>query len=82
VPDLARTSRSTRLKDMRPKVSPDINPANTTSNTIITILMKNSVPQHVYSTAIENQQLHVQKLFRIQFPLKGIQIMVKRLLIY
>lgn len=54
VPDLARTSRSTRLRDMRPKVSPDINPAKTTRRTIIIILMKNSVSQHLYSTAIEN----------------------------
>ncbi|MFS7979428.1 hypothetical protein Hanom_Chr10g00927191 [Helianthus anomalus] len=35
VPDLARTSRSTRLKDISPRVRPDINPANKTSNTTI-----------------------------------------------
>lgn len=52
VPDLARTSRSTRLRDMRPKVRPDINPANSTSSTITNMCKKNSDPQHEYSTAI------------------------------
>lgn len=37
VPDLARTSRSTRLIDMSPKVRPDMSPANRTRNTITTI---------------------------------------------
>lgn len=53
VPDLARTSRSTRLMDMSPSVSPDINPANRTSRTIITMRTKNSVSQHRYSAAIQ-----------------------------
>lgn len=37
VPDLARTSRSTRLIDMSPIVSPDINPANNTRPATIMI---------------------------------------------
>lgn len=52
VPDLARTSRSTRLMDISPRVSPDINPANKTRNTMIPICMKKLESQHLYSTAI------------------------------
>lgn len=54
VPELARTSRSTRLIDMRPNVKPDINPANKTSSVTTTTRMKNPVSQHsyLYSAAI------------------------------
>lgn len=62
VPDLARTSRSTRLRDMRPKVRPDINPANSTSSTITNMCKKNSDPQHEYSTAILSLSLSLKLL--------------------
>lgn len=52
VPDLARTSRSTRLMDMSPRVKPDINPANNTKPVTITIQIKKLGSQHLYSTAI------------------------------
>lgn len=54
VPELARTSRSTRLIDMRPNVKPDINPANKTSSVTTTTRVKNPVSQHsyLYSAAI------------------------------
>ena len=48
VPELARTSRSTRFIDMRPNVKPDINPANKTSSVTTTTRMKNPVSQHSY----------------------------------
>lgn len=54
VPELARTSRSTTLIDMRPNVKPDINPANKTSSVTTTTRVKNPVSQHsyLYSAAI------------------------------
>lgn len=45
-PDLMRTSRSTRPRDMRPKVRPAINPAKITNPTIATTYSENFVPQH------------------------------------
>lgn len=37
---------------MSPSVSPDINPANKTTRTIINMWIKNSISQHRYSTTI------------------------------
>lgn len=51
-PDLMSTSRSTRPKDMRPRVRPAINPAKHTNPIIISTYNKNFVPQHGKSDAI------------------------------
>lgn len=53
VPDLASTSRSTKLIDISPRVSPDIKPANNTRSTITKMCTKKFVSQHLYSTAIQ-----------------------------
>lgn len=73
VPDFARTSRSTRLIDISPNVSPDIIPANKTKSTIITICKKNCASQHSYSTAIYQLQkifsfFYIQLLIYYQQP--------------
>lgn len=67
VPDFARTSRSTRLSDMSPKVSPDITPAKQTRPAMIKMRMKNSVSQHVYSTAIQFPQISPAFFFFFSF---------------
>ena len=62
VPDLARTSRSTRLMDMRPRVRPDIKPAKRTKRTMIRIWMKKLGVQHSYSTAIQTGRRWVEEI--------------------
>jgi hypothetical protein len=52
VPALASTSRSTRLRDMRPRVSPDMRPANMTRPTQDMRYTQNMVPQHASWLAI------------------------------
>lgn len=64
-PDLAKTSRSTRLMDMRPKVRPDISPANKTKNTITTMWMKKPLLQHSYSTAIKEASFKLSLLSQL-----------------
>lgn len=45
-PDLLRTSRSTRSRDMRPRVRPAVKPANTTNPTQANMFNMNFGPQH------------------------------------
>lgn len=66
-----RTSRSTRPKDMRPRVSPAIIPAKQTSPMITSKYNQNFVSQHVTSDAISvARSLETQRLPNLSFSVR------------